>query len=286
MVCSLVFFFHSHTHSNLRIILTRSRSVTWNPDFFNDTLKTSTNTTAKWRISIVANRISSTNDSDTIKAFETTDTLPAAWGVYPWKVTSSVLESKQPTNLTLSIVASREGQAETVEHKGPTVYVTYAPTFKTQGPRLPKGAELYIALPSVAAFILIMLFGTCWWNKKVRHVGIGNIMSRSRHGYGVGKARAKRLAGNVRKSLRRKEERGIMLEQWDDISREDLSHGGERYKDVPAPRRDSDVLGSLAGTPVNDRFPSSPAPRDGEGRNVFREEMQRQDRLARDRPNY
>ncbi|PKS09897.1 hypothetical protein jhhlp_004520 [Lomentospora prolificans] len=261
----------------------RTYYITWNPDFFNDTL-TKLNNTAEWRIRIRADRVDATNGSIGAKAFETDDSYPASWGVYPWRITSSVLESKQPTNVSLLILAHRQGQAETVEHRGPTVFVTYPPAFRTESPRLPKGAELYIALPSVAGFILVVVFGTCLWNKKSRKIDIGNIMSRSRHGYGVGKARARRLAGHVRKSMRRKEERGVMLDEWE-LNEGHLSPG-ERYRDMPAPgRRDSDALGSLAGTPVNDRFPRSPAP-DSEGRNVFREEMERQNRERGDAPNY
>ncbi|CAI4219321.1 unnamed protein product [Parascedosporium putredinis] len=281
--------------SESELYVDRTYYITWNPDFFNDTLVKSNGTASEWRIRLRADRVDANNGSIGANAFETADSYPAAWGVYPWKVSSSVLESKQPTNVSLLLLAHRQGQAETVEHRGPTVFVTYAPAFQTQSPRLPKkGAELYIALPSVAAFILIVVFGTCLWNRKTRKLNLGNVMSRSRHGYGVGKARAKRLAGNVRKSMRRGgDERRVMLDEWELPDRDaGLGLGPEdRYKDAPNAkdyhdvpgRRDSDVLGSLAGTPVTDSFPRGGSnPSDGPGRNVFRDELERQDKDRRD----
>ena len=105
---------------------------------------------------------------------------------------------------------------------------------------------------------------------------MGNVMGRGRRGYGVGKSRRER----VRKA-------GIKLEDtrgggyrdqppaaaaaagsdgWDDESwRREPIVGG-------VARRDSEALGSLAGSPTKEGFPRG----GGGGNNVFREELGRQ----------
>ncbi|KXJ86914.1 hypothetical protein Micbo1qcDRAFT_33120 [Microdochium bolleyi] len=157
---------------------------------------------------------------------------------------------------------------------------------------VPTGAALYIGLPVVGGFILLCVVGVCLWNRKHRRIEIGNVMSRARHGYGAGKSARSRL----RMGKSRKFKEHIQLRE-----RElGLHHGGLHgqgvisptapspiYRDqsppLPSPgrmRRDRDEedLGSLAGTPVEDRrmnFDGGRADGPPTG-NVFRDEMRRQ----------
>lgn len=138
---------------------------------------------------------------------------------------------------------------------GPTVLVTSSPTPVQEPSKPPSGPALYIALPTALGFVVLMIFGTCIWNRKTRKIGLGNIMGRG--GYGVGKSRRQRVFGNGARK-----DRILLTEQ----------EGGQVYRDEPLrsgddggwereapgrldgmPRRDSDALGSLAGTPTQDR---------------------------------
>lgn len=141
---------------------------------------------------------------------------------------------------------------------GPTVLVTSSPTPVQEPSKPPSGEALYIAIPTVLGFVALMVFGTCIWNRKARRIELGNIMGRGRGGYGVGKSRRQRMFG---KGARK--DRILLTEQ----------EGGQVYRDEPQqrggddddwkrevpggadglPRRDSDALGSLAGTPTQDR---------------------------------
>lgn len=152
---------------------------------------------------------------------------------------------------------------------------------------MPKGAALYIGLPVILGFCLIMVCGVCMWNRKTRTIGLGNVMSRGRRGYGVAKSRAKRMTMTMKGGGRKKQAMHNMRMQMDNLPEEQLYRDEPQQFDgrrdyqydadarevrmgVPA-RRDSD-LGSLAGTPTNEQFPRQ------QGSNAFREEMERQRR--------
>lgn len=124
------------------------------------------------------------------------------------------------------------------------------------------------------------------WNRKTRTIGLGNVMSRGRRGYGVAKSRAKRMTMTM-KGGRKKQQAMHNIRMMDNLPEEQL------YRDEPQQfdgrrdyqydadarevrmgghgRRDSD-LGSLAGTPTSEQFPRQ------QGNNAFREEMERQRR--------
>ena len=127
---------------------------------------------------------------------------------------------------------------------------------------VPKGQSLYIALPTVFGFVLLCVCGGYIINRKHRKIGLGNVMGR-RNGYGVGKSRSQRLG------LGKKKAGAIRLRE------QELTAGGQ-YRDAPVQREDSgraasharadsDALGSLAGTPTEERT------------NYFRDEMRRQE---------
>lgn len=135
------------------------------------------------------------------------------------------------------------------------------PNSKTSAPT---GQTLTIALPTVFGAIVLLVIGGCLWNRQTRRIAIGNIMSRSRHGYSGRKARRAFRGKNA----------GIQLD-----TRDGVALGGE-YRDVPEPprRANDDDLGSLAGSPVDASFRQQGTTG---GRNAFREEMARQERERR-----
>jgi hypothetical protein len=185
--------------------------------------------------------------------------------------------------------------------RGPVVLVAKPAGYVPEPAKAPTGPALYIGLPTVLGFVAVVLIGTCWWNRKSRKIGIASVMGR-RGGYGVGKSRRQRmgLGGGKKK----KAEQGIRL-----MERDVAATGGEVYRDhdvappkqkprvnidtrlegnargesfdFDIPRRDSDALGSLAGSPTDERHT------DGLGRpvqakrgngNAFRDELSRQER--------
>jgi hypothetical protein len=145
-----------------------------------------------------------------------------------------------------------------MSYPGPILRVTNRPPNYYRQPlaKAPKGQDLYIALPVVFGFIILCLVGGFFWNKHARKIGLGNVMGR-RGGYGVGKSRRQRLG------LGKKKSEAIQL-------REQELRTGPQYTDNPdrrSPqhaRADSDALGSLAGTPTEERT------------NYFGDEMDRQ----------
>ncbi len=94
-------------------------------------------------------------------------------------------------------------------------------------------------------------------NRKHRRIGLGNVMGR-RNGYGTGKSRSQRLG------LSKKKAGAIQLRDQEltaeGVYRDAPASGGNRHE-----RDDSDALGSLAGTPTEERT------------NYFRDEMRLQE---------
>jgi len=102
-------------------------------------------------------------------------------------------------------------------------------------------------LPVIFVFIILCVCGVAIFNRKHRKIDLGNVMGRKK-GYGTGKSRAQRLG------LRNNTPGAIELRDHE------LAEGGQ-YKDVPnrdaasggRPRAASNDLGSLAGSPTNER---------------------------------
>jgi hypothetical protein len=189
-----------------------------------------------------------------------------SWGHIAWTIQRDWLKSQASNNISLFI-----STASGTTISGPVVMVTTSPiTYATLAPApVPSGPTLYIALPASLGFIALCVCGGYILNRKHRQIGLGNIMGR-RAGYGIGKSRRQRLG------LSRKKKAGAIA------LRDDLAAAADSetdvYRDVPVHREislsqhrrtDSDTLGSLVGTPTDER------PRGG---NLFREELRRQER--------
>lgn len=265
------------------------------------------------KVTVTGTYLNSTTGEAGDDAF-TADELRASWSYYAWTPNKGYLShgNGSSVRVVLSLTElSADGETATATHAGPTVLVTKAPRYRQPAPKLPAGAALYIGLPVIFGFCLLMICGVCAWNRKARHIGLGNIMSRGRHGYGVAKSRAKRMtrsmkgggagrlgrkdraaaaaaaaAHNIRMmdnvpedQMYRDEPQGRFdgrAEYEYDADAREVRMGGGGGGGYGHARRDSDGLGSLAGTPTSEHFP-----RQQGGGNVFREEMERQQRERR-----
>ncbi|KAI0160747.1 hypothetical protein GGR57DRAFT_456219 [Xylariaceae sp. FL1272] len=238
---------------------------TWDSSYFNST----DNATA----SIVGNYVNETTLEATEYAFQF-DTFNAM-GYKAITITSDYLRYQGSQNISLSLLVLVNNNSKKIARPGPTIKVTNRPGYKAVSGhgRLPQGAALYIALPTVFGFIILCVIGGCWWNRKHRRIELGNVMSRTRKPFsGIGDK-----VSRTRKA--RKANERIQL-----MEREVAAEGGEMYRDIPEPprpRRDSNDLGSLAGTPTEDRQMNLGRPTargDSPTRgNTFRDELKRQD---------
>jgi hypothetical protein len=240
--------------------------VTWDPDFYNTssffepkndnrTLEVSlrldwyNSTTEEW------SKLDDIDDPD--------DRVPAIWGYFPFKASSKYNKEWQIgiTNLTITLVTSVRGSKAKNETEValPVVLQKHLPPEDRPG-SVPKGQTLYIALPAVFGSIILLVVGGCLWNRKTRRIQLGNVMGRNR-GY---------TGRSTRRMFRSRNKNP-------DINLDVRPIGGGEYRDDDPyrARRESDEgLGSLAGTPVEDRFRE-----DGTvGGNAFRDEIARQER--------
>lgn len=228
----------------------------------------------------------------------TSDPIKNSWSYYAWTPSSGYLSkgTGKAVNVTLSLNAlAADGETVTTSYSGPTVLVTKTPTYRQAAPSVPKGAALYIGLPVVLGFCILMICGVCMWNRNTRRIDVATLVSRSRRGYRGAKDRAKRMTMSGRKQRRPThnirmldnvpEDQVYRDEPRNYSSRDNTSPRGDYNYDEDAQdvkmgggarahvRRDSDSLGSLAGTPTSEHFP-----RQQQGGNAFREEIERQRR--------
>lgn len=245
--------------------LLTSSIVTWDTSYFS-----APNTT----ILVQGNYVNETTGEITDQAFESPK-WSASWGFWSYKIEDSLLKYQSSKNITLQLATTSTKDTSSKIIPGPVVMVTKYPVYQPDTGKTPDKQALYIALPTVFGFVALCLVGTCIWNRKARKIGLGNIMSHGRHGYGIGKS------GRSRMGLGKKKKANERIQL---MEREVEADGGEVYHDMPdRPRRDSDALGSLAGTPTEERRmdfygPGSRDQRERSGdRNLFRDEMRRQD---------
>ncbi|KAI9171798.1 hypothetical protein HJFPF1_01289 [Paramyrothecium foliicola] len=241
--------------------------VTWDPDFFP---KPQNNIT--YEVSVRVEWLNhTTNEWNTLETF---DRVPAEWGFWAWQLDNKHLRNDHKhdyTNATIKLLQNLKGSNEknatgvalpvTLEKPGlPRPDATKAPT----------GDTLKIALPAALGSVFLLSIGLCLCNRRTRHIGLGNVMSRARHGY-TGKSR--------RRMFRRNKDHGIQLDT------RPVPPEGEYRDNAPPrmPRRDSDDLDSLAGSPVVSSFHQQGTTG---GRNAFRDEMSRQDRLRQEERRY
>ncbi|KAH8906076.1 hypothetical protein BR93DRAFT_969295 [Coniochaeta sp. PMI_546] len=255
--------------------------ITWDPTFF-----PSSNTTVR----VTGSYFNSTTGLTTSQAFSS-GSLAAAWSFYAWTVDSSLLSSSPGgVNISLAIAALTPGATAMTPFQGPVVKVAKPAGYVPEPAKAPTGPALYIGLPTVLGFVVVVLVGTCWWNRNHRKIGLGSVMGRGK-GYGAGKSRRQRMFGGAGK--RERKEQGIRLMERDvtgaggvEVYRDEVrperprvvtkSEGGSF--DYGMPRRDSDALGSLAGSPTEERHPNVSGRATAGNGNAFRDELSRQER--------
>ncbi|KAK7914013.1 hypothetical protein PG985_011716 [Apiospora marii] len=237
--------------------------------------------------------------STTLQAFESGSTIIASWGYWAWTTDRSMLQKQHAVNISISMGALKPGgQIQGPDLiRGPRILLSDAPVPKPKPVPSPAGPALYIGLPVIFGFALLCIFGVCVWNARHRKIELGNIMSRGgRHGYGINKSARGRMGLGGKSSREKKAAERVQL-----MERELAADGTAVYHDLDddapqvqvggvhhlpplehpgRPRRDSDALGSLAGTPTENRQMNfqNPAAAGEAGRpNAFRDELKRQD---------
>ncbi|KAI1817246.1 hypothetical protein GGS20DRAFT_534253 [Poronia punctata] len=246
---------------------------TWDAEFFKAPNAT---------LFVVGNWLNSTtNEPITDEVAFSSPEIQASLGAWSLRIEDKLLRHQNSKNITIALVSSEHGKGP---YKGPDITVTNRPGPAPNGRgKTPHGAALYIALPTVLGFVVLCLVGTCLWNRHHRHIQLGKVMGRN---YDVGKTSRSRFGLGKKKNKNKMDpNQRIHL-----MEREIEAEGGEVYHDLPdpanRPRRDSDALGSLAGTPTEDRrmdfgatttttTDGRPAPAPATG-NAFRDELRRQ----------
>ncbi|KAI0399080.1 hypothetical protein F4802DRAFT_591083 [Xylaria palmicola] len=244
----------------------------WDPTYFKAPNAT---------VQVVGNYINKTTGEVKTESPAFLSTLtPATFGYASIKITAAQLLYQGSQNISLSLVGAVNGTRQ--ERPGPQILITTRPgPVANAGNHVPHAQALYIALPTVFGFIILCVAGTCLWNRHRRRIHLRNVMGRNYEVNGkAGRKRFGRLRSGGRDKAAKKANERIQL-----MEREVAAEGGEVYRDLPdpadRPRRDSDALGSLAGTPTDDRRMNlgrddhrDRSPATG---NSFRDELRRQE---------
>ncbi|KAK7961778.1 uncharacterized protein PG986_002603 [Apiospora aurea] len=253
---------------------------TWDPTWF----KSSPNTTIK----IQGDYLNQSTGDIATQAFESNG-IVASWGYWAWYADRKILLGQHALNLSISLGSLKPGGDVNGASilRGPTILPSPSPA--------PAGPALYIGLPVIFGFAILCIFGVCVWNARHRRIELGNIMSRGRrHGYGGKSSRRNRMAGLG--AMGASDDKKAAAERVQLMERELASDGTAVYHDLDEdakqmegnnlpplerpnrPRRDSDALGSLAGTPTENRQMNFQNPAaTGGSNNAFRDELKRQD---------
>ncbi|KAM7209397.1 Protein of unknown function (DUF4448) domain containing protein [Naviculisporaceae sp. PSN 640] len=147
------------------------------------------------------------------QAFES-DKIDPTRGFYQWTYWKELYKERNlqgvPIYLQLSVPIN-ETSGETVHLPGPTVHAR--PKFKRpiHHPTDPTGKVLTIGLPVVFGSLFLFVIGISFMNRKVRRIGIGNVMSRSRRYLKKGSGRFGRSKSRSKRARREDKEQGMPL---------------------------------------------------------------------------
>jgi hypothetical protein len=246
-------------------------TVTWDPDFFNKT-NSEFNATTEATIRLdYLNTTAGVNEYSFLR--DDYGDYPTEWGFAVLPITDDLLSGKSVNNVTIQLLTHLKGSNAKNHSTNPLHVAISRPGFPESKPTpAPKGKEVTIAIPATLGAILVLVVGLCIWNRKTRHIKLGNIMSRARHGYS-GRSERRRL-------FRNGNNKDHVLSRGGEIQLDETppAHGPE-YRDVPERQhRGSDDLDSLAGSPIQDSFQEQGTTG---GRNAFRDEMERQNNERR-----
>ncbi|KAK0748289.1 hypothetical protein B0T21DRAFT_389201 [Apiosordaria backusii] len=168
--------------------------ITWDPAFFSHG---HTDMKANHTVKIIGFYL--TPESDTHQAFDSGE-ISCAWGFYQWPITQDLInanplwnekpgnkdkhfKANTPTTITLRMAALPEDGSAAEWHQGPTVQIIKPKKIpnKSDGRKHPADDQvLYVALPTVSVFVLLIVVSTLCCNRGVRRIDLGNVMSRSR----------------------------------------------------------------------------------------------------------
>lgn len=171
------------------ISINTDQHITWDPEYFRH------NTSVK----IVAFY----DLQGTDQAFAT-DYMSSGWGYYEWKVKKNLFSPKvykkqQAVNVTLGFGVKNHNDHRVHFIRGPTVTITRTRRFHQHKNELPNGAALYIGIPAIVGFVLLVSCGTCLMNRKLRRIGVGSVMGRGTRYNLLGKSKKKGLFGKKNK---------------------------------------------------------------------------------------
>ncbi|KAM0516264.1 hypothetical protein ACHAPE_005410 [Trichoderma viride] len=249
-------------YTNSSLLTGSTYYITWDPDYYN---KTNFKTNTTYEITVRLDYLNRTsNEWVKLETFDDSK-VPASWGFWPLKVKKDYLMGEKTNNITITLLSAPKGSNDKNSSIALPVLFQKPALPQNSKTELPTGHTLSIALPLAFGCFVFIIVGVFMWNRKTRRIELGNIMGRSRRGYNGRKAR--RNIFHSRKD-------SVPLHNADDHLRD-----GD-YHDAPiAGRRDSEALGSLAGTPINETFEQQGAT--GGHKNGFRDEMARQNQERR-----
>lgn len=183
------------------------------------------------QITLEAHRLGENQKDLGDKRWQTKDKIPNRYGVYGWKPPKNVLHGREPTNVTLVLRTwykdsdDEDAEFKSNEYIGPTLLINNKMGPTLQGVTRPQNQELYIALPILTFVAVLLIGGTFCYNRSIRRIDVGNVMSRKRHGHGLRKSRTPIFARKRTSS----DERAHMLGDWD---------GQERGEGLPVLREE------------------------------------------------
>lgn len=193
-------------------------TVTWDPKFFKEEAAAAKEPI---QVSLEAHRLGESGEVGD-KRWETKDRVPSRYGVYGWKPPKNVLHGRDPANVTLILRThykdsdDEDAPLASTEYIGPTVRVENKPPKPYIIPTKPENQELYVALPIISIAVLVVVLGGFLYNRNLRRIGLGNVMSRKRHGYGLRRSRKKMFGRGSGTSMgARSEEMANMLDDFD-----------------------------------------------------------------------
>ena len=220
----------------------------------------------------------------------------SAWGFWAYNVDSAVLkDGADQATVALALAAIEPNSDGPKINNGPRIVIKNSAGEQDSGPRTSSNKyALMIGLPVIAACLVLVMFGVCMWNRNTRRVGIRNIMGRGTKGYGASiRTRLQRLSQALAKKNgagRAHRRHHQHHDDSDGIPLEDHPMGESVLQDDAFLGQSSTGSSRVGGSRTRNRNPAkggaggkdeqpiqfSLGP--GIGKNVFREELDRQRR--------
>ncbi|KAK4466828.1 hypothetical protein QBC42DRAFT_165854 [Cladorrhinum samala] len=267
----------------------RTYYITWAPSYF----PSSKHVTLSISSPPASDSSSSSSSPSSGGVQGTAEVVLSASGFYAWHIPADYLNSS-PSSSSVSVQLSLAYEDDSSSSSspssanqnlslivvpGPTVFITAAPTASGSSSDDDDGINVIaIAVPIIIVVLLLALLGFCFvkWKRTGRVPLIGAVMSSGSRmgrrmssrsfsaGYGVGKSKSQRTGtASGTTAVEPGDDRGPYGVGRDDKSETDIGGGGGGVE-----LTDRDSWGTR-------RSPTSPS---SKGRNVFREELERQAR--------